>query len=291
MTSSREFHYRLRSSVRGYRPGSHPGLAAGTGQNFAAHARLLDSPDPRRIDIRASLRDVGKDWLVRTFTQRSTISVYAVVDVSRSMHFGAIRPKLDVAADLVESLGFSAHRAGDAVGMLAFDECQRTDLYVPPRHSRGMGVEMAARLRVCRPSDATKSPGANPLLALRQTFEQLAGKRALVFLISDFHWRIGDIGPALDGVSQASLVPVVVWDAAEAEPPVRDGLLTVTDSESATRRAIWIDVSTRSAWRRNLEERRAHIAATFADRGVRPYYVQGDFDPEGLTQYFLEEMV
>ena len=77
-----EFHYRLRAPVSGYRPGSHPGTALGSGHEFAAHVRLLDNPDPRRIDIRASLRNVRREWLTQVYRQRAALAVYAVVDVS-----------------------------------------------------------------------------------------------------------------------------------------------------------------------------------------------------------------
>lgn len=142
-----EFHYKLPMRLSGQRPGAHASNSLGPGQGFAAHRRLLDHADPRRIDLRASLRDVRGDWLVRIQHQRVAAPVHAVVDVSASMHFGAQRSKLAVVADFVEALGHSAFRAGDPVGLLAFDERARDDLFLPPRHSRGAGVAMAQVLR------------------------------------------------------------------------------------------------------------------------------------------------
>ena len=60
-----EFHYRLPMRAGGSRPGSHPGSSFGAGQEFAMHARLFDHPDPRRIDLRASMRAIPAEWLVR----------------------------------------------------------------------------------------------------------------------------------------------------------------------------------------------------------------------------------
>src|SRR5690606_14686846 len=107
-----EFHYRLPRRFSGQRPGSHPGSSLGAGQEFVSHANLHDRPDPRRLDLRASLRDLRGNWLVRVYRQRVSTPVYAVVDVSASMNFGSPRTKLQVAADFIEALGQSAFRAG-----------------------------------------------------------------------------------------------------------------------------------------------------------------------------------
>src|SRR5215475_7053938 len=147
MDTAREFHYRIPGRISGQRPGSHPGSSVGAGQEFVAHRNLYDYPDPRRLDLRASLRTLQGEWLVRVNRQRTGTTVRALVDVSASMSFGASRPKLHVVADLVEALGVSAFRVGDAVGMLAFDTGERTELFMPARVSRGMGTIMAAALR------------------------------------------------------------------------------------------------------------------------------------------------
>ena len=136
MDAPREFHYRLPGRVSGQRPGSHPGSSVGSGQEFVTHTSLFNRPDPRRLDLRASLRTLNEDWLVRVNRQRAGVAVRALVDVSASMSFGGQRPKLHVVADFLEALGLSAFRVGDAVGMMAFDEVERSDLFMPARVSR-----------------------------------------------------------------------------------------------------------------------------------------------------------
>src|ERR1700754_1049758 len=139
MSEHREFHYRLPQRIGGWRPGSHRGSSLGAGQEFVSHMRLYDRPDPRRLDLRASLRNIQQDWLVRVNRQRSSIPVHAVIDVSASMYFGSRHTKLEVAAEFLEALGQSTFRVGDALGMLAFDVRERTDLFVPARLGRGVG--------------------------------------------------------------------------------------------------------------------------------------------------------
>src|SRR5215472_15625165 len=136
MRAPQEFHYRLPNRVRGHRPGSHPGLTSGAGQEFVSHVSLYERPDPRRLDLRSSLRSLRDEWLVRVNRQRAGVSVYAVVDSSASMSFG-VGSKVQVVDDFLESLGLSTFRTGDALGMLAFDSRERPELFVPPRVGRG----------------------------------------------------------------------------------------------------------------------------------------------------------
>src|SRR6185436_5510127 len=149
MTAPGEFHYRLPRRLGTWRPGAHPASSLGAGQEFVSHASLYDRPDPRRLDLRASLRDIRGDWLIRVNRQRAAVPVQVIVDVSASMAFGSPMSKLQIVAEFVEALGQSAFRLGDAVGMSAFDTHDRMDLFVPTVLSRGTGARMAALLRGC----------------------------------------------------------------------------------------------------------------------------------------------
>jgi uncharacterized protein (DUF58 family) len=279
-----EFHYRLPGRARGFRPGSHPGTSFGAGQEFALHARLFDHPDPRRLDLRASQRSVPQQWLVRLHLQRVAVPVQVVVDVSASMRFGAERTKLDLAAEFVEALCYSAFRAGDQVGLLGFDQHVREDLFMPARHGRGIGDEMAKRLRQCAASPRAPSPAAG----LARTLDRLAGRRSLVFLVSDFHWPLELLDDALDRLVHAQLVPMVVWDRAETEPPEAGRFLQVRDIESGRQRALWLGSRTAQQWRDNVAKRRVELKKRFGRRGVHPFFVEGAFDAEALSRHFLE---
>ena len=288
-----EFHYRLPQRFGGQRPGAHHGSSLGGGQQFAAHRRLLDHPDPRRIDLRASLRDVNGDWLVRIARQRVAVPVHALVDVSASMRFGARRSKLAVVAEFAEALGHSAFRAGDPVGLLAFDHAEREDLFLPARHSRGVGSVMAQLLRGSAPAQGHAAPhGADPLAGLRHCAARLAGRRGLVFLVSDFHgMAVEALAQLLDLLTPAVVLPVLVWDPAEAAPPAADALLAVSDAETGVRRTLWLRETLRRDWRGAVAIRRAALHALFDARALPPYELMdrdGRFDAEALTRHFME---
>jgi hypothetical protein len=281
MDAAAEFHYRLPRRLGAWRAGSHPATSLGAGQEFASHASLYDRPDPRRLDLRASLRDLRGDWLVRVNRQRAAVPVHAIVDVSASMAFGSLRPKLQRVADFVEALGRSAFRVGDALGMAAFDEHERTELLVPPLLSRGTGAMMATLLREC----VARGAGANGLLS---TIQRHAGRAELIFLVSDFHWPLERLEPVLDLLSHAFVVPIVVWDRAETEPPREPGLLSIWDVESKSQRTLWMRPKLRARWLEAVAQRRSEIAETFARRNIRPFHLEGEFDGEAMSRYFLE---
>jgi len=336
MDTPKEFHYRLPGRVSGQRPGSHPGSSIGAGQEFVTHMSLYDRPDPRRLDLRASLRGFNDDWLVRVNRQRAGAAVRALVDVSASMTFGGARPKLHVVADFVEALGLSAFRVGDAVGMMAFDESERADLFMPARVSRGMGSVMGAALRdLCDAGrvagvgsaagntgvsgaggtqtardvrGAHGMPGARASRAahgqrasratpggdigfndgLEEAASRLAGQQGLVFLISDFHWPLELLDTVLDLLAHAGVVPVVVWDPAETEPPSHNALASLRDAESGARRTLWLRPRLRQEWRQAVARRRAEIDTFFAAHAIRPFYVEGEFNADALSRYFFE---
>jgi uncharacterized protein (DUF58 family) len=276
-----EFHYRLPQRAAGQRPGSHPGSSLGAGQEFVSHMSLYDRPDPRRLDLRASVRSTTGDWLVRVNRQRVGVTVQLLVDVSASMGFGARRRKIDVAADFVESLARSAFRVGDALGMLAFDQRERADLCVPATLSRGLGSVMADSLRQCTPA-----PGG--IEGLEDALQQLIGREALVFLVSDFHWPLDRLGAALDLLSHAFVVPVIVWDPAETEPPPHDAIAPLRDAESSVRRTLFMRPKLRAQWRDAVAARRDELDAFFSARDLRPFFIHGAFDAEAMSDYFFE---
>jgi uncharacterized protein (DUF58 family) len=301
-----EFHYRLPMRSSGFRPGSHRGSSFGAGQEFAMHGRLFDYPDPRRIDLRASVRAARSEWLVRVHLQRAAVPVQVLVDVSASMRFGTRRSKLQVAADFVEALGYSAFRVGDPLGMLAFDSGARDDLFMPPRSGRGIGNLLAGMLRESAGVGAGEGTGASfaaaavsgkgsggvngsgSVGALQRIASTLAGRQALVFLVSDFHWPLTALPAVLDLLVHAYVVPIVVWDAAEIAPPAGGPLLAVRDAESGARRTLWLSAGARERWHEGVARRRAELSQMFGKRAMQPFYIEGAFDPEAMSRYFLE---
>jgi len=250
------------------------------------HGRLFDYPDPRRLDLRASVRAARSEWLVRVHLQRAAVPVQVLVDVSASMRFGSRQTKLEVAADFVEALGYSAFRVGDPLGMLAFDHASRDDLFMPARSGRGIGNLLATMLRGSE-SAASNDVGESAD-ALRRVASTLAGRQALVFIVSDFHWPLAALPAALDLLVHSYVVPIVIWDAAETVPPAGGPLLAVSDAESGARRTLWLSAGVRERWREGVATRRGELSQMFGKRAIQPFFIESAFDPEAMSRHFLE---
>ncbi|HEX8887448.1 MAG TPA: DUF58 domain-containing protein [Noviherbaspirillum sp.] len=275
------FVYRIPGRSGAHRPGAHQASTNGAGNAFHSHARLFDHPDPRRLDVRASLRAGRGEWLVRAYRQHAAISIRLVVDVSASMHVGAPQRKLDIAARFAESAAYSAFSVGDTVGMLAFDAAHREDLYVPATRSRSAGASMRSALAACK-------PGRNAGCGLVEAARQLAGRRELVFLVSDFHWPLATMAEAMTMLSHAWVVPLVVWDPAEVAPPPRDGFVTLRDAETGAATPVWVNARLRQRWTAQVASRRHALDALFGARSLLPVYLHGSYDAQALSRYFLE---
>lgn len=280
--SDASFYYRISGRSGSMHPGAHAGGTAGSGNEFLSHARLFDYPDPRRLDLRATLRSANRDWQVRIYRQRAAVPVIALADVSASMHAGAPRRKCDVAAAFVEAMGNSAFRTGDPAGMCGFDGDVRQDLFVPARHHAGMARIMAGLLGAPAGSQVAL-PGCGVLAAA-----QLVTGRSLVFMLSDFHWPLAKLTAALDLLDRAWVVPVVIWSESEISPPPSNGLARLRDAESAQLRAVWVNDALRRKWLATVAQRRAALETLFAVRELRPLFITGAFDPDQVSRYFFE---
>jgi len=286
---SKEFIYRLPGVIPGSQPGAHRSLGKGTGMNFAGHVRLFDQPDPRRLDLRASLLDIRGDWLVKTHLQRASMSVSAIVDVCASMRFGN-PSKLSSAAGFLKSLGRSASAYGDSVSMHAFDATVREDLYMPAQKHRAMGNSMAALIGAAESQSAV----AGATSALLDCCEYSAGNTSLVFLVSDFHGSLEELDKTFalmsNTLASARIVPVIIWSDSEVKPPAKGHLLRLQTMDTSPARHIWLNSRVRNRWLRKVSERRSQLAELFGRHDIAPFFVTGSFNASALSRYFMEQM-
>jgi len=274
-----EIHYSARWPAMGHFPGAHRSTRGDSGFEFRGHLPLHDAPDPRRLDLHASLRDPWGHWLVRVCSQRKAMPVVMVADLSASMAFEGEHRKLDVMADFTESLAWSAWRTGDRFGFIGCEDTVRGDFHLPPTRARGAGTPLAQALRRLQASGSSAR-------GLLHAADHLGRQRALVFLLSDFHLPLADIDAVLGSLAAHEVVPVVIWDAREFTLETRRGLLQVLDPESGARRLLWWRPALRERWRAALGERRAALQQCFRSHGLKPLFVEGRFDADAVTRHF-----
>ncbi|MCB4771477.1 hypothetical protein LGR54_22975 [Ancylobacter sp. Lp-2] len=272
--------YRLRWRPHGVVPGAHPGHGEGTEGEFRRHVSLLRHPDPRRLDLRASLRDPFGELHVRQFAPRRAVPVAALVDLSGSMRFGgAVAGRV---ADLCALLAVSAQRAGDPFALFGADAHLREEACLPFTRRRGQEEEVRRRLAGVRPT------GGRAVEGLIEAAERLPMRRALVFLISDFHMPAPEIARLLDALWRHDVVPVVVEDGLLDAALPRWGLVEVADLETGAVRLVVMRPALRERWRREANARRQAREKLFAERGLRPFALTDPLDTEALARRLME---
>ena len=275
-----EFRYRIDATASGAFPGHHRSRSGDGGHEFRGHAPLHDAPDARRLDLRLSLRDPFGNWIVRRFNQRKSIPVVLVADLSASMGFVGAQRKLDVLADFAQSLALSAWRTGDSFGFIGCDEDWRADLALPQTRRRGAGASLAESLRGLTPQGRSAR-------GLRDAHHHLPRRRSLVFLASDFHLPLAELGAILASMAAHDVVPVVLWQQAEFALSAARGLAQVCEPEGGQRQWLWWRPALRERWANALLARRAVLLELFRSQRRAPLFIEGAFDADAVTRHFL----
>lgn len=267
--------YRLRWRPRGERPGAHPARGEGGDGTFRGLLPLIARPDPRRIDLRASLRDPFEAIHVRTFAPRRAMTVAVLADVSASMAFDGVR---EATAELAATLAASAVAGGDAFALVAADAEARDDIDLPASRRRGMAQEVRARL-LSAPFTGRSAGGLGDAAA------RLPQRRCLVFLVSDFLLPADDLAALLDTLWRHDVVPVVLRDSrAEGDLPAF-GLIEARDAETGGRRLVFMRPSLRERWRVEARNRITALEDLFAGRGLGAFHLSDRFDADVLADF------
>ncbi len=273
--------YRPRERAEGIIVGAHRGRSGGGQGVFLDQVSYLRQPDPRRIDLRLTWRDPFGTIYVRRFEQRLAIALYAIVDLSRSMSFEGTTRKMMLVADLCAALARSAHELGDAFGMIGCDTEVRKDFLFPATRNRGMEPEIARHFE-------SFVPERRSAVGLADAAAYLAGKRKLVFLISDFRMPLVEVERILESLSRHDIVPIMVSDSAEESELPRFGLVNIRDLESGAGKVVFMRPSLWRRWLDEAEIRRRALNHLFLRYGRPAFLLKDRFDADALSRHLLE---
>lgn len=280
-TDIKEFGYNIGWRSRGRHGGRHASTQRGMGMEFRGHTTLLSYPDPRRIDIRQTIRDPMEQVYVRIFNQKSATPVFAISDLSGSMNFGSKQRKVTLAANIAESIAMSATHNSDSFGFIGFDDVVREDWLATSSFRPHIALELINRLKEFHPEHVGSR-------GLGDVSRYLPRERSLIFLISDFHLPLPELEDSLALLMRHHIVPVVLWDATEYKSLPEFGITNITDCETGARRTLFLRKPLRDRIVQSFEDRRAAIQALFMRYDMPPFFVEGDFDADALTEYFYQ---
>jgi uncharacterized protein (DUF58 family) len=190
---------RARRVVEGVLTGLHRSPWQGQSVEFAEHKEYAPGDDVRRVDWRAFAR-VDK-YYVKNYELETNLRAWVVVDASASMAYGRTGvTKLDYARTLAASLAHLLVRQQDACGLVvagapsagtvaAADLVTLADADKGPRGGiRAMLPPRSSQAHLAALCDllASTPPGGSTSLAdTLDAVAEAAGRRALVFVVSD----------------------------------------------------------------------------------------------------------
>lgn len=275
----KEFSYHISWRSRSRRPGRHKSNQRGMGMEFRGHTTLLSYPDPRRIDIRQTIRDPMEQVYVRIFNQKSATPVFVMCDMSGSMQYGLPHTKLSTAASITRSVAQSATRNTDPVGFIGFDDELRDEWLCTLSARPHSMLELADRLEDHLPPEVGAS-------ALADSARLLPRERALIFLVSDFHMPLAQLEAALLLMLRHHIVPVVLWNTTEYKNLPEFGVTSIHDPETGERRTLFLRAAYRQRILDTFTARRQAIEDLFMKFDLQPFFVEDQFDADQLTDYF-----
>ncbi|MCQ8180166.1 MxaS protein [Methylomonas sp. SURF-1] len=274
------FCYRLpRPAVEVY-PGAHPGQMVGNGQLFKRHEALLARPDPRRLDLRASLLDPFGQYRVKAYQEHDRVEVMVLADLSASLAYSGVFDKRQVMLDLIRAIAESALACGDRIGFAGFGAGEKPLLYAPP----GGDLSWLSSLN----GVLEQLPQQRGCHGLWQADAYLPRRRALLFLLGDGHWPTAQLPALLASVGRHELVPLLIWDAAEYRALPDWGLLALQDPESGRRRRLWLRPSLKRRIELAYSRRRCLLQRLFRAAGSEPLFIEQGYRVEQFNRYFLE---
>ncbi|MCK5331589.1 MAG: DUF58 domain-containing protein [Candidatus Marinimicrobia bacterium] len=225
----RHIEIRTKGLVNELFGGEYHSVFKGRGMQFSEVREYQPGDDIRLIDWNVTAR-TGNPF-VKIFEEERELTVFLMVDVSRSGHFGSFEKfKTEIGAEIGAVLGFSAINNNDKVGLILFSD--EVEKYIIPKKGRSHVLRVVRELLYHKP----EGKGTSIKTAI-EFLLQVAKRKSVVFLISDFIDQ--DYIKALRIANRKhDIIGIQLYDPMEKDLP-EIGMVKVHDPETSEQ--FWID--------------------------------------------------
>jgi uncharacterized protein (DUF58 family) len=232
----------------------------GSGIEFADHREYAPGDDFRYLDWNLYAR-TGR-LLLRLYEEEEDLSVYVLLDVSRSMSFGSPR-KIDYGKKIAAALAYIALANLDRVSLLTFSD-EVSGRLAPTRGKN----RIFKAFQFLRPLSAEGRTGTADAM---RTFVAQNKRRGVALLISDLYDPAGFEG-GINTLRFAKFEPYVIqiFDPVEVRPPLH-GDVRLVDNETGEVREVTITARVLERYAKAHAEYRQRIADFCTQKQV-PYY-------------------
>jgi len=257
------------------RSGRRPGLAKGSGVEFADYRKYEPGDDTRHIDWHIYAR--SRKLFVRQYRAEVDLNIHLLLDTSGSMSLG--RPgKLKCAAMMAAALAYVGLGKLDRVGLATFTD--RVQRRLPP--GRGLG----SLFRLLRLLGEISPGGETDLGQVLRRYGRQAKTRGLVIVLSDF-LGAGDYQEGLEYLLYKRFDVALIQVLAEEDlEPELEGRVELEDAELKSRSLV-DEISTVDYCSRLMAHNRA-LADFCRSRGLPCVQAKSSISFEDLTFRFLD---
>ncbi len=216
----------------------------GSGIEFADHRNYTRGDDFRYIDWNIYGR--MDRLLLRLFEEEEDLSIYMLVDCSKSMLIGDTQTKLDYARKLAAALCYVGLANLDRVSIVPFSN----DLHERMQPTRGKG----RIFKVFEFLNQVEPGGITQLAPSLTKFVHQTKRRGMAVVISDFYDPVGyEEGINVLRYHKYEPFMIQVYDEKEANPPLH-GDLTLIDCETGEPKEVTISKGLLEAYKREHEK-------------------------------------
>lgn len=283
MEEVKPFLYRMAQLGSHVLPGAHVSFMLGAGQLFMRHDTLLANADPRRMDLRASVLNPFQELQFKVYRQPGKLTLVVIADLSRSMAISDPGDKQGALADFIASAANSAYQAGDDFSLISCGDEVETRWLSLNRAGMGAGLMLSESVR-----SATLRGKAESLNDVRS---YLPKKRALVFLVSDFHFPEIRIKQILGNLTGHTVVPVVFWDESRYAGLPDWGVWKARDLETGATRTFLLRPGLKRKIFAAFKRRQQLLQQLCRSHAAEPLFIDGAYNADAVTEYFYGRAV
>ena len=264
------FDYKTPFLLNALRESEHRSKRQGPGSDFYKKSAFLTDPNPARIDLAMSVTDPFESIYVKSFRQRSKLDVLTLVDGSDSM---TIEGKSDLTALAEQSIALSVAYRND-----------NYQSYIMGQVIQAI-TDNAPLSRYYETLDFETTP-PNTAEAFANTESLLPRRRALIFLVSDFHWPQEKLSRVLNSLSGHYLVPIVIWRSAEYRHYPLWRFVQIHDAENGENRLIFVTPKQKRLIESTFEDRKIFLNKQFQKHNCRAFWMIDQFSAQQLSEFF-----
>lgn len=249
----------------------------GAGQLFKRHEPLIASPDPRRIDLRASVLDPFSSYRVRVYQQQSSVNVYLIADMSVSMGYA---DKQQTLLRFLHTAANSAFGYGDKFGFIGCTERIEQRWLLPACQHSGRVSALAKQLE--------RLTFTGSAIGLQNAAAYLSVQRSLVFLLSDCHFPLPHLRAVLGSLQGHDVIPLVLWNQDEYATLPNWGLISFQDMENNANRTLFMRPALRQKIMAAYRQRQHDLKHMFRAFGSEPLFITERYSAQTINRHLQQ---